>query len=71
VLFRSSGLTAFLPAVERRLADEAALVRGAAVWAAGRLADPERLRRLHAVHTAAERDDSVVAEWTAAGIAAG
>ncbi len=66
----NSGLPAFLPAVERRLRDEAAVVRGAAVWAAGRLAEPERLHRLHAIHGAAERDDSVVTEWAAAGIAA-
>ena len=54
---------AALPAIERLLDDTSPLVRGAAVWALSRLApkDFDRRRR-----SAAERDDSVRAEWSAA-----
>jgi epoxyqueuosine reductase len=57
---------ALLAAVEPRLADASALVRGAAAWAAGRLADPERFAGLAARHAAAESDPVVLAEWRAA-----
>jgi epoxyqueuosine reductase len=58
---------------DRALADEAArllddaspLVRGAAVWALGRL-DGERLRRCAAERRDAEADSIVVEEWAAA-----
>lgn len=66
----NSGEAALLPAVERRLGDPAALVRGAAVWAAGRLADPDRLAHLARRHGAAETDPTVAAEWAALGPAA-
>jgi epoxyqueuosine reductase len=50
---------------ERLLDDASPLVRGAAVWALGRL-DPARLRALADVHGARERDVSVREEWKAA-----
>jgi epoxyqueuosine reductase len=50
----------------RRLLDDGSpVVRGAAVWALGRL-DPGRLARLAARYRAHERDASVLDEWTAA-----
>lgn len=67
VAIGNSADPAFLPAVERRLGDEAAVVRGAAVWAAGRLAGHDELRRLHATHRAQEADAEVLAEWAALG----
>jgi epoxyqueuosine reductase len=51
-------------AAERLLSDPAALVRGAAIWALGRL-DRNRLRAA-AARRAAEDDQSVEAEWAAA-----
>jgi epoxyqueuosine reductase len=51
--------------VERLLADASALVRGAAVWALGRL-DRGRLAALAPTHQAIETDASVRDEWTAA-----
>jgi epoxyqueuosine reductase len=39
-------------------------VRGAAVWALGRL-DRDRLERRAAKRTSAESDPGVIAEWTA------
>jgi epoxyqueuosine reductase len=50
---------------ERLLGDDSPLVRGAAVWAIGRL-DPARLSRCAADRAAAETDPQVMAEWTAA-----
>jgi epoxyqueuosine reductase len=47
---------------ERLLSDSSPLVRGAAVWALGRL-DPERLRALATVHRSNERDTTVAEEW--------
>jgi epoxyqueuosine reductase len=49
---------------ERLLDDQAPLVRGAAVWALGRL-DRDRLERHAAKRTGAESDPGVIAEWTA------
>ena len=49
---------------ERLLGDNSPLVRGAAVWALGRL-DAARLAR-HAHRRRAESDPEVIAEWTAA-----
>jgi epoxyqueuosine reductase len=48
---------------ERLLGDASPLVRGAAVWALGRL-DRARLERCE--HRAAESDPEVIAEWAAA-----
>jgi len=67
----NAGDPGLLPAVVRRLGDAAAVVRGAAVWAAGRLAAPVDLARLHAVHGRGEADDEVIAEWAALGFAEG
>ena len=50
---------------ERLLGDESPLIRGAAVWALGRL-DRARFERCAAAHAAAETDPEVIAEWTAA-----
>ncbi len=49
---------------ERLLDDESPLVRGAAVWALGRL-DRMRLRRCAAKRATVESDPEVIAEWTA------
>jgi epoxyqueuosine reductase len=58
----------FLPAIGRRLGDEAAVVRGAAVWAAGRLAGAAEAARLFDVHGRGETDPDVRAEWAALGL---
>ena len=50
---------------ERLLADASPLVRGAAIWALGRL-DRDRLREVAATRRAAEDDPAVEAEWAAA-----
>jgi epoxyqueuosine reductase len=50
---------------ERLITDASALVRGAAIWALGRL-DRRRLRDIAAVRRAAETDPEVAAEWAAA-----
>jgi epoxyqueuosine reductase len=50
---------------ERLLTDASGLVRGAAIWALGRL-DPSRLREIAASRRAAEDDPLVEAEWLAA-----
>jgi epoxyqueuosine reductase len=50
---------------ERLLTDEAALVRGAAIWALGRL-DAQRLAAIASKHCAMEPDASVRDEWAAA-----
>jgi epoxyqueuosine reductase len=65
VAIGNSGEAAFLPAVERRLGDAAAVVRGAAVWAAGRLAAGDVLEALYARFGVDERDGEVLAEWAA------
>jgi epoxyqueuosine reductase len=51
---------------ERLLGDASPLVRGAAVWALGRL-DRARLTRCAAKYRSAEADPDVIAEWSAAG----
>jgi epoxyqueuosine reductase len=50
---------------ERLLTDASALVRGAAIWALGRL-DRTRLREIAASRRAHEEDSTVEAEWAAA-----
>jgi epoxyqueuosine reductase len=52
-------------AAERLLTDPSALVRGAAVWALGRL-DPKRLREIAASRRATDADPLVETEWQAA-----
>jgi epoxyqueuosine reductase len=53
-----------VPHAERLLRDASPLVRGAAVWALGRL-DPARLASLAPAH-ASEPDAAVADEWAAA-----
>ena len=50
---------------ERLLDDASPLVRGAAIWALGRL-DPARLAHCAARHRAHESDPSVIEEWASA-----
>jgi epoxyqueuosine reductase len=57
----NSGDLSFVSQVERLLADASPLVRGAAVWALGRL-DPARLTTLAPAH-AGETDPCVAEEW--------
>jgi epoxyqueuosine reductase len=61
----NSGDAALAGTAERLLADEAPLVRGAAVWALGRL-DIGRLTRAAEGHRAGEIDPDVIDEWSAA-----
>jgi epoxyqueuosine reductase len=61
----NSGDTALAPAAERLISDSSALVRGAAVWALGRL-DRARLAALASRGRAAEDDPTVREEWSAA-----
>jgi epoxyqueuosine reductase len=62
----NSGEADFLPAVRRRIGDEAPLVRGAAVWALGRLATAPLVGALREAHLPAEPDPAVREEWLAA-----
>jgi epoxyqueuosine reductase len=50
---------------ERRLDDPEPLIRGAAIWALRRLADPAKAKALAQRHLANEPDPVVAAEWTA------
>ncbi len=61
----NSGDAGLLPEALRCLDDPAPVVRGAAVWALSRLADPATLRAAHAEHGAHETDPDVRAEWDA------
>jgi len=61
----NSGERTLAESAERLLADEAPLVRGAAVWALGRL-DPPRLTRSAERHRGGETDPDVIDEWRAA-----
>jgi epoxyqueuosine reductase len=65
VAIGNSGEAALAGEAERLLDDASPLVRGAAVWALGRL-DRERLACC-AAKRGAESDSSVIAEWAAAG----
>jgi epoxyqueuosine reductase len=60
----NSGDATLVPEVERLLADDSALVRGAAVWALGRL-DRDRLTALAKMHRRHEHDTTVEEEWAA------
>lgn len=62
----NSGDAIFLSDVERLLGDEQPLVRGAAVWALGRLA-PEKYAAQRTEYLARESDDAVREEWVASG----
>ena len=61
----NSGDAALAAEAERLLDDAAPLVRGAAVWALGRL-DRARLERCAGTCRATETDPDVIAEWAAA-----
>ncbi|QIG81169.1 tRNA epoxyqueuosine(34) reductase QueG [Stakelama tenebrarum] len=61
----NSGEAAMVPQVAGLLDDEAPAVRGAAVWALGRL-DPARWRQERDARAAGEPDDDVTREWTLA-----
>jgi epoxyqueuosine reductase len=65
VAIGNSGDAALASTAERLLSDPSPLVRGAAVWALGRL-DPARMAELRSTH-AAEPDPSVAEEWALAG----
>jgi epoxyqueuosine reductase len=62
----NSGEASLAENAAQLLADPSPLVRGAAVWALGRL-DRERLARCAAESRAGETDPAVAAEWAAAG----
>jgi epoxyqueuosine reductase len=62
----NSGDPALAAVAHERLDDASPLVRGAAVWALGRLVGTARLAALAAAHRPAERDPAVVDEWAAA-----
>jgi epoxyqueuosine reductase len=62
----NSGDPALAEAAQARLDDASALVRGAAVWALGRLLPPDRLAALAASRRGAETDPGVRDEWAAA-----
>lgn len=59
----NSGDLQLVPAVVRLLADPAAVVRGAAVWALARL-DPKRFADERMLRLAEELDETVAAEWS-------
>ena len=65
----NSGDAALLPLVQARLGDESALVRGAAVWALGRLAPAEEAAASAGRMADAETDADVRAEWAALHVA--
>jgi epoxyqueuosine reductase len=65
VAIGNSGDAALARSAERLLTDPSPIVRGAAVWALGRL-DPARLAALKPAH-AAESDPGVAEEWSLAG----
>lgn len=60
----NSSVGELLPAVESHLGNAHAIVRGAAVWAAARLAPADRFAQLANVHLADEHDPGVRSEWT-------
>jgi epoxyqueuosine reductase len=64
VAIGNSGDAGLVPDIERLLADNSALVRGAAVWALFRL-DRTRATQ-HTSQRAGEHDDTVLQEWIAA-----
>jgi epoxyqueuosine reductase len=62
----NSGDAALADEAERLLDDASPLVRGAAIWALGRLASADRLAALAASRRIREGDQSVMIEWTGA-----
>ena len=59
----NSGEPALAEIAKARLTDASPLVRAMAVWALGRLLEPEALARLAKEHAPAEQDDAVAREW--------
>jgi len=59
----NSGDPALAPAASARLEDDSPLVRGAAVWALGRLLPHPDLQALAGARAGAETDPGVRAEW--------
>jgi epoxyqueuosine reductase len=55
------------PAARRLLADPAAIVRGAALWALAQLASEAEIATLRMRHAGDERDPAVIEEWAALG----
>jgi epoxyqueuosine reductase len=66
VAIGNSGDPALAAVAQERLDDASALVRGAAVWALGRLVPKDELAAAAAAHRTAESDPSVADEWAAA-----
>jgi epoxyqueuosine reductase len=66
----NSGDAVLADEAEQLLDDPSALVRGAAVWALGRLLPRERLSALATAHRPGENEPHVADEWTAALAAA-
>jgi epoxyqueuosine reductase len=62
----NSGRADLLDAAVVCLDDADPLVRGAAIWAAARLAEPHHLRELAAAHLGEETTSDVIEEWAAA-----
>jgi epoxyqueuosine reductase len=62
----NSGDAALAPAAERLLADPSSLVRGAAVWALGRLLDDGTFAATRTRAIATESDPGVLEEWRGA-----
>jgi epoxyqueuosine reductase len=62
----NSGDGGLAPEAERLLADVSPLVRGAAVWALGRLLPPAQFAALAAARRVQENEPQVQEEWTAA-----
>jgi epoxyqueuosine reductase len=62
----NSGDPALVPAARARLEDASPLVRGAAIWALGRLLPPPEVLDLARDYANAETDPDVRAEWAAA-----
>ena len=66
----NSGSTALVSAVVRLLDDVAPVVRGAAIWALGRL-DPALWESERSTRLAGESDPTVIAEWLFSAVAPG
>jgi epoxyqueuosine reductase len=62
----NSGAAEAVPALDRLLDDASPLVRGAAIWALGRLVSQDGLAARAAARAAREADADVRAEWDAA-----
>ena len=62
----NSGDAALAGEAEPLLGDPSPVVRAAAVWALGRLLHPDSFAALANRHAAAEKDEAVRAEWSAA-----